>query len=283
MAESISLREKERDQAEMSMREYAEDLERSNRDLQDFANIASHDLQEPLRKIQTFGELLQERYQPQLDERGQNYLQRIHESAQRMQTLVLELLSYSRLTSRGRPFESVDLTQIAQMVLTDLEVQIDETQAHIELGSLPTLQADATQMRQLLQNLLSNALKFVADGNSPLIRVSGREYNELHPRTGQKAPAQYCEIQVSDNGIGFEEKYLDRIFQPFQRLHGRGDYDGTGMGLAICRKIVERHGGSISARSAPGKGATFIVKLPKQQVPKERKTDEGTTNHRTAG
>jgi signal transduction histidine kinase len=265
MAESLSQRETERDQAEMAMREYAKDLERSNRDLQDFANITSHDLQEPLRKIQTFSELLKLRYQAGLDERGQDYLQRIHESAERMQALVLDLLAYSRVTSRGKPFQTVDLNLIAQTVLNDLELQIEETHAQVEVEELPSLEADGTQIRQLLQNLLSNALKFHNDHQQPIIKICGREYSEVNPRSSQKRRAKYCEIQVKDNGIGFNEKYLDRIFQPFQRLHGRGEFQGTGMGLAICRKIVERHNGTIAAYSAPGQGATFIVRLPMQQ------------------
>lgn len=264
MAESISQREAERDRAETAMREYAQDLERSNRDLQDFANITSHDLQEPLRKIQTFSELLQERYQDELDERGLDYLRRIFDSGQRMQALILELLAYSRLTSRARPFEMVDLNKVAQAVLADLELQIEASQAQIEVENLPTIDADEIQIGQLLQNLLSNALKFSSDGQSPHIRISSRVFSEPEARGGNNHTV-YCELRVTDNGIGFDEKYLDRIFQPFQRLHPRDEFPGTGMGLAICRKIVERHGGSLTAESRPGHGATFIVRLPKHQ------------------
>lgn len=270
MADSIRQRETERDKAEAAMREYANELMRSNRDLQDFANIASHDLQEPLRKIQTFSDLLQERYQAELDERGRAYIQRITDSAQRMQALILDLLIYSRVTSRGQPFERVDLNQSVRSVLNDLELQIEETQARIDRGHLPTIEADATQMRQLLQNLLSNALKFRNNGEPPRIKISARVYDEVPARQRSDRPVQCCELKVADNGIGFEQRYLDRIFQPFQRLHPRSEYQGTGMGLAICRKIVERHGGSITAQSRPGEGATFIVRLPVQQDSKEK-------------
>jgi light-regulated signal transduction histidine kinase (bacteriophytochrome) len=270
MAGTIQQRETERDKAEAAMKAYAEDLMRSNRDLQDFANITSHDLQEPLRKIQTFSGMLQDRYQSEFDERGQGYIRRINDSAERMQALIQDLLIYSRVTSRGQPFERVDLNEVIRSVLNDLEILIDETQAHIDRGYLPIIDADATQMRQLIQNLLSNALKFRKNDETPRIKIEARVFNEpqAQHRSDQTVPC--CELRVSDNGIGFEEKYLDRIFQPFQRLHGRSEFQGTGMGLAICRKIAERHGGSITAESRPGKGTTFIVRLPTRQTSKER-------------
>jgi signal transduction histidine kinase len=270
MAETIQQRETERDKAETAMKEYADDLMRSNRDLQDFANIASHDLQEPLRKIQTFSELLQDRYQSGFDERGQGYIRRINDSAERMQVLILDLLIYSRVTSRGQPFERVDLNDVVRSVLNDLEVRIEETQAHIDRTHLPIIDADATQMRQLVQNLLSNALKFIKPDEPPRIKISARVYDEPHALRKSDQTVQCCELRVTDNGIGFEEKYLDRIFQPFQRLHARSEFQGTGMGLAICRKIAERHGGSITAESRPGQGTTFIVRLPTRQTNKER-------------
>jgi len=191
-----------------------------------------------------------------------------------MQTLIMELLTYSRLTSRGQPFEEIDLASVAQSVLTDLEVPITETRAQIEIDALPRLEADRTQMRQLLQNLISNALKFSSDGQIPSIQIRAKTLTEPKLRRGQDHLMQICEIEVSDNGIGFEQKYAHRIFQPFQRLHGREEYPGTGMGLAICRKIVERHNGSIIAHSNPGHGSTFIVRLPKKQPIKERKNHE---------
>jgi signal transduction histidine kinase len=274
MAESLSHREAERDQAEEAMRAYAAELERSNRDLQDFANIASHDLQEPLRKIQTFGEILELRYAPVLDERGRDYLDRMRLAARRMQQLILDLLTYSRIETKGRPFERVNLADIVQQVLLDLDMQIEQSKANIEVGDLPVVEADPGQMQQLLSNLISNALKFQPHNGRPFIKVSGNCLPAGQSGRGRsKKPAERIQVCVSDNGIGFEEKYLDRIFQPFQRLHDRESYQGTGMGLAICRKIVERHGGAISARSKPGSGTTFVVELPVKQSPEE-KVDE---------
>ncbi len=255
MAAALEQRKLERDRAENAMQEYAAELERSNRELQDFANIASHDMQEPLRKILTFSELLQKRYAGVIDERGQDYLDRMDYSAHRLYDLINDLLAYSRVTTRARPFTQVDLNEVARKVLNDLDLQIEQSHASIDLASLPTLEADPTQMYQLLQNLVSNALKYQQPGVEPVIEIAS-------PDSGENGTYQ---IQVRDNGIGFDEKYLDRIFQPFQRLHGRDEYEGTGMGLAICRKIVERHGGSITARSSPGAGTTFIIDLPTSQ------------------
>jgi signal transduction histidine kinase len=261
MAESLALRETERDQAELAMKEYASDLERSNRDLQEFAYIASHDLQEPLRKIQTFGELVQLRYDPVLDERGRDYLQRMRGAANRMQSLINELLTYSRLTSKAGPIGPVDLNEVVKTVLSDLEFQLDQAHTSIQVDSLPTVEADLTQMYQLMQNLIGNALKFHLPDRPPLVRISAQPVNSRAPSGPGKSSSKYYRIAIEDNGIGFEEKYLDRIFQPFQRLHGRGEYEGTGMGLAICRKIVERHGGLLTAHSQPGKGSTFVIEL----------------------
>lgn len=251
MADSLEQRSLERDQAERNMREYAAELERSNRELRDFANIASHDMQEPLRKILTFSELLRLRYTDQLDERASDYLQRMDRAARHLHDLINDLLAYSRITTRAKPFSSVDLNEVARKVLSDLDLQIEESGAKIEVGDLPSLEADPTQMYQLLQNLVSNALKYHAPDRPPQIAIRG-----------DRLADGVCQIQVRDNGIGFDTKYLERMFQPFQRLHGRDEYEGTGMGLAICRKIVERHGGNISAVSAPGQGATFTVTLP---------------------
>jgi light-regulated signal transduction histidine kinase (bacteriophytochrome) len=231
-------------------------LEQSNRELENFAYVASHDLQEPLRKIQTFGDRLKAT-SAELPPESRDYLERMQSAATRMRRLIDDLLSFSRVGSKTQPFARVNLADIARDVLEDLEATIQQAGATVTLGALPSLEADPMQMRQLLQNLLSNALKFRQEGVPPAITVRGSTH------TGQ------CELRVEDNGIGFDEKYLDRIFNVFQRLHGRGQYEGTGIGLAICRKIAERHGGSITARSAPGKGATFLVTLPlRQPLPK---------------
>lgn len=231
-------------------------LEQSNRELESFAYVASHDLQEPLRKIQTFGERLKATSSAALGPQGLDYLERMHGASSRMRRLIDDLLSFSRVSSRAKDFTRVDLGAVARGVLGDLEVAIEKEGAAVTLGELPVLEADPLQMRQLLQNLLSNALKFRRDDVAPSISIHGKV----------DAAARRCELVVTDNGIGFDEKYLDRIFSVFQRLHGRSSkYEGTGVGLAICRKIVERHAGIIVARSSPGEGASFTVSLPLEQ------------------
>ncbi|MBA3962609.1 MAG: hypothetical protein H0X40_12010 [Chthoniobacterales bacterium] len=236
-----------------------ESLQSSNRELEQFASVASHDLQEPLRKIQAFGDRLQTRCSQELGEQGRDYLARMQSSATRMRSLIDALLSFSRVTTKAQPFAQVDLFATAQEVASDLEERVQRMDGRIEIGDLPTLEADPSQMRQLLQNLIGNGLKFARPNEPPMVRVESR----LLPQENGEIPR--CEISVRDNGIGFEEIYLDRIFELFQRLHGRQEYEGTGMGLAICRKIVERHGGDITAKSAPEMGATFLVTLPLRQ------------------
>jgi PAS domain S-box-containing protein len=241
-------------QAEVNLKIYAARLEQSNRDLQEFAYIASHDLQEPLRKVLAFGDRLASKYGDLLDDTGRDYLKRMRDASQRMQTLINDLLSFSRVSTRAQPFTEVDLNSLAQEVVSDLEYQIDRTNGYVMIEKLPVIEADRTQMHQLLQNLITNALKFHQDGKPPTIQVSAQILDG------------HCQVQVKDNGIGFEIQYLDRIFKPFQRLHNRQEYEGSGMGLAICRRIVERHGGEITAMSAPGEGSTFIVTLPIYQT-----------------
>jgi PAS domain S-box-containing protein len=237
-------------QVEVALQVYAARLEQSNRDLQEFAYIASHDLQEPLRKVLAFGDRLASRYGMVIDETGQDYLKRMRDASQRMQTLINDLLTFSRVTTRAQPFTQVDLNVLAHDVISDLEYQIDRTGGKVELGELPTIEADPTQMHQLLQNLINNGLKFHRDGVLPILQISA------------STTRKKCRLMVKDNGIGFDLQYLDRIFKPFQRLHSRQEYEGSGMGLAICRRIAERHSGGITAESAPGKGSTFIVTLP---------------------
>jgi PAS domain S-box-containing protein len=253
---------------------YCQELARSNAELQQFASIASHDLQEPLRKIQAFGDRLKNKYSEVLTEQGRDYLERMQNAASRMQNLIDALLLLSRITTRAQPFVAVNLGEVVQEVLLDLEVRIDSEQARIELGSLPTIEADRLQMRQLLQNLIGNGLKFHAKDEPPQVKIWARltdsqNINDQLAKINEEIPFLYnpthCQIVVQDHGIGFDEKYTDRIFNVFQRLQGRSEYEGTGMGLAICRKIVERHNGSITAKSTPGQGATFIVTLPIKQ------------------
>ncbi len=236
-------------------------LQRSNRELEQFASVASHDLQEPLRKIQAFGDRLQTRCAGELGDQGRDYLARMLVSATRMRSLIDALLTFSRITTKAQPFVAVDLKTTAEEVISDLEDRIQRMGGEVEVGELPTLEADALQMRQLLQNLLGNGLKFARPGEPPRVKLESR----MVPPAADDGAIPRCELAVSDNGIGFEEIYLDRIFELFQRLHGRQEYEGTGMGLAICRKIVERHGGTITARSAPDQGATFLVTLPLRQ------------------
>ena len=261
MAEALSQRELDRRQAEDEIREYAASLERSNRDLTDFANITSHDLQEPLRKISTFSDLLLTRHANQLDAQGQDYLNRIHASASRMQSLIIDLLTYSRISTKMQPLEQVALDVVIQEVMNDLELQIEQSQAAITIENLSPVYADPVQMHQLFLNLISNSLKFRKPDIPAVVNIEGRQVPISVGFEGNGFTSIY-EIKVSDNGIGFDEKYRNRIFQPFQRLHAREDYEGTGMGLAICRKIVERHGGDIQAHSKPGQGTTFIIKFP---------------------
>jgi signal transduction histidine kinase len=249
-------------QSEASLKDLLQQLERSNRDLQDFAMVASHDLQEPLRKIQMFGDRLREDCASALPPQGLDYLRRMENAADRGQLLIQGLLAYSRVTTKAQPPEPVALGDVAREVISDLEASLTQTGGQVEVGTLPTLNADPLQMRQLLQNLIGNALKFHKPDVPPVIRIEA-----LHTGESDANGADLWQISVADNGIGFEEKYLDRIFKIFQRLHERHVYEGAGMGLAICRRIVERHGGTITARSAPGQGATFIITMPTRQMP----------------
>ncbi len=251
-----------RERAECETRTYADELERSNTELQEFAFVASHDLQEPLRKIQAFGSSLLTKYGARLDEKGRDYLNRMTGAANRMSVMIQSLLDYSRVVSRAEGVSRVDLTRVVKEVVSDLEIAIRRSGGRVEVGDLPEIEADRIQMQQLFQNLIGNALKFRGK-EAPLVRIraeliAGTESPEV------KGPA-LCRIFVEDNGIGFDEKYLDRVFSLFQRLHGRSEYEGSGMGLAICRRVVERHRGSITARSKPGDGSTFIVTLPAEQ------------------
>ncbi|MBN1911687.1 MAG: PAS domain S-box protein [Pirellulales bacterium] len=259
-----------RKRAEEEQLRHAAELERSNHELEQFAYVASHDLQEPLRKIRTFGDRLQSHAAEMLDVTGNECIDRMRNAAERMQALINGLLNLSRVTTKAADFEPVDLGRVAREVVADLEVKIQQTGGRVDVDKMPVIQADPLQMRQLFQNLIGNALKFHRDGETPLVKVSGRF---VHGRTnrvlGESPEREQCQILVQDDGIGFDTKYLDRIFDVFQRLHPRGEHEGTGVGLAICRKIVQRHGGTITAKSQPGEGATFIVVLPVVHSPNE--------------
>ena len=240
---------RQRKTAERTLQTTLAELERSNRELQEFASVASHDLQEPLRKIQSFAGRLQSRAAA-LDEQSRDYLERMVSAATRMQTLIRDLLAYSRVSTRTQPFVPLELDRLLDEVLQDLEHSLERSGARVERAPLPGISGDPSQIRQLLQNLLSNAIKFHKPGEPPAIRI----YAEYHP-------GGEWSLCVGDQGVGFDEKYLDRIFHPFQRLHGH-DYPGTGIGLAIVNKIAERHGARLGASSQPGQGATFRVTFP---------------------
>jgi signal transduction histidine kinase len=254
-----------REEVEKRLRDTLAELSRSNEELQQFAYVASHDLQEPLRKIRAFGDRLQTVCGEALPEKGADYLARMQNAARRMTALIEDLLTLSRVATSARPFEPVDMNQALRDVLGDLELRIQETGAQIEAGDLPGIEADPVQMRQLLQNLVSNALKFHREGEPPVVRIAAEM---VEGPQGEEA----MRMTVSDSGIGFEGKFAERIFGVFQRLHARDDFPGTGIGLAVCRKIAERHGGTISASSAPGEGTTFTVTLPAHQP--ERGNDQ---------
>jgi signal transduction histidine kinase len=243
-------------------------LEESNRDLQDFAHVASHDLQEPLRKIVAFGDRLKSKYSADIPSDGLDYLDRMQSAAGRMQTLIQDLLTFSRVGSKGTSFKVVDLAEIAEGVASDLEVAVDRSNGVLVIGDLPTITADPTQMRQLLQNLIGNALKFSREGIPPKISVTASIVDGASPDVDKElrgTEPEFCRIEVRDNGIGFDEKYLDRIFKVFQRLHGRTEFEGSGVGLSVCRRIAEGHGGTITAQSTPDVGTTFIVTIPTTQ------------------
>ena len=248
--EQLQLKVEEQKQTAAHLKEFVLKLELSNQELQDFAYIASHDLQEPLRKIIAFSDRLLAKHGDTLAQQGVEYFKRIQHAARRMQKLIDNILDFSRVTTRAQPFATINLTLVVQEVLTDLEIQIARTGGQVKVEPLPTIEADPTQMRLLLQNLIGNALKYHRPDQPPIVAIRG------------KIEENHCQLTVADNGIGFEERYLEQIFTIFQRLHGRSSYEGTGIGLAICRKIVERHNGSITARSTPNLGSVFSILLP---------------------
>lgn len=238
--------------------EIVAELARSNADLGNFAYVASHDLQEPLRKVHAFGEILRTRYAAALPPDALGLLERMEGAALRMRSLITGLLEYSRVTNHGHPFTEVDLGERAAAALADLDQLVASTGGDVRIGRLPRIRADAGQMQRLFQNLLANALKFHRPGVAPSVVVRA----EPDPGGGSAKASPAVRILVEDNGIGVAPEHRERIFLPFQRLHGRAEYEGTGMGLAICRRIVERHGGTIRVDGAPGGGSVFVVTLP---------------------
>jgi signal transduction histidine kinase len=239
---------------------YSEELSRSNRELEDFAFVASHDLQEPLRKIRAFGDRLMSTYGQELDGKGADYISRMKLAAERMSNLINDLLEFSRVTTRGDDFSDVDLSLLIEEVVGDLEIAIEECDGKINVDDLPFIKGDKGQMYQLFLNLLSNAIKFRKPDVSPVISIQYEKHQTNDELTN--LTVDWHIITISDNGIGFEQEFADKIFVPFQRLHGRTEYKGTGIGLAVCRRIIERHGGTISAESDLTKGAVFTLRIP---------------------
>jgi len=240
--------------AQERLERVAAQLESSNRELQQFASVASHDLQEPLRKIVVFGDRLRAKFGDQLGEQGGDYVDRMMNAAGRMRTLIDDLLEFSRVVTRARPLVPVDVAEVIREVLGDLEVLIESKGAVVDIGDLPTIQADPTQLRQVFQNLLANAMKFQGEGAVPHVAIRAEQ--------AACGASPGWRITVRDNGIGFEQQHAERIFAPFQRLHGRSEFGGSGIGLAIVRRIVERHGGTIVAESSVGHGALFSILVP---------------------
>ncbi|MEZ4251706.1 MAG: ATP-binding protein [Polyangiales bacterium] len=250
--EELRVENAKRREREEELEELTLELERSNRELNDFAFIASHDLQEPLRKIRAFGDRLATDHADALNDEGRDFLQRMQSAAQRMSRLISDLLTFSRVHRHGQEFTRVDLNEVLRDVCADLEQRVEDTKGRLVVpDALPTLDADPSQMHQLFQNLLGNALKFHPEDRGTTVEVKVEEAEDL------------WRFEVVDDGIGFDPKYKEKVFGPFQRLHGRGTYEGTGIGLAICRRIVERHEGTIDVHSEPGRGTTFVVELPK--------------------
>jgi light-regulated signal transduction histidine kinase (bacteriophytochrome) len=239
----------DRKRVEEQLRQAAAELESSNAELEQFAYVASHDLQEPLRMVASYTQMLARRYKGKLDEDADEFISYAVDGATRMQALINDLLAYSRVGTRGRPFEPVDTTTLVDQVTADLSVAIDEADATVTRGPLPQVMGDPLQLGQLFQNLVSNAIKFRGEMR-PEVRI-----------TADREGAAW-RFGVQDNGIGIDPAYADRIFVIFQRLHTRAEYPGTGIGLAVCKKIVERHGGRIWVESHPGAGTTFYFTIP---------------------
>jgi two-component system, chemotaxis family, sensor kinase Cph1 len=241
-------------QVQKELQLYTQELERANQALRDFSFIVSHDLQEPLRKIKAFGKLMETRFDDTLGAEGKDYIARMDSAANRMDSMLRGLLAYSRVSSKGVSFFDVNLSEIALAVLSDMDSRLMETGGTVSLVNLPNIQADPLQMRQLFQNLIGNALKYHRPGVPPLVTV-----------TSSLIEDRWIEIMVNDNGVGIDMQYADYIFEPFTRLDVKSDTDGTGMGLVICKKIIEHHGGTISVSSMLDQGSTFTVKLPAQR------------------
>ncbi|HEX7367754.1 MAG TPA: ATP-binding protein, partial [Pelobium sp.] len=244
-----------------------EELNNSNQDLEQFAYVASHDLQEPLRKIRAFGDRLQNKFSNDIAEEGLDYIKRMQSASERMQTLIDDLLTYSRVTRTDEGFVDVDLHEELQKIIEDLEYTIEKKDATLDIMVNHHIAAIPGQIRQLFQNLLSNAIKFTKDGVNPVVEVKSEILRgNLLDNPELEQNKDYCRISIQDNGIGFDQQYADKIFELFQRLHTRNEYQGTGIGLAVCKKIVDKHNGTISVSSKLGYGTKFVIILPTQHL-----------------
>jgi light-regulated signal transduction histidine kinase (bacteriophytochrome) len=240
-------------------------LEISNHDLQQFASVASHDLQEPLRKIHIFSNLLRDR-QKNLSPDSEKFLEKIIDSSDRMKTLIIDILNYSKLSANDHPLECIDLNDLVNELLEDFELIIEEKKAVINVADLPCVDVNKGQMRQVFQNIISNALKFSVPGKPPVINITATRLKEKSFESEKEEEGPYCMVSLQDNGIGFDEKYLANIFALFERLNSKDRYEGTGIGMAIAKKIIEKHNGLITAQSTEGQGAVFKIILPMVQT-----------------
>lgn len=263
---------------EVRLREQIRQLEASNEELERFAFVASHDLQEPLRKIQSFATLVTDRYGDLFNAESRVFMDKISHSAERMSKLIKDLLNFSRMSTNREDFKPVDLEAIVQRILDDQELRIKGLNVRVDVGPLPVLQGVPSQLEHLFANLISNALKFLRPDVPPLLRIRAKPVDgDAYPELIEDR--RYVEITVEDNGIGFDEKYVDHIFKVFQRLHGKGEFEGTGIGLAICKRVVVYHHGFITARSRPNQGATFVVVLPESQLLQDYDRSTSTETH----
>lgn len=242
------------------------ELQSSNQDLESFAYISSHDLQEPLRKIQTFISIIMDSDFENMSERGKSYFLRVDSAAARMKRLITDLLTYSRTSAVEKDFEEVNLEELLHEIKGDFLDTIEDKGGSINVEPLPIISGISFQLSQLFVNLISNSIKFAKEGVPPIIDITNKVINGTELASESLYPNQnYVEITIKDNGIGFSQEYASKIFEVFQRLHAKGTYDGTGIGLAICKKIVDKHHGLIIAKSDPNEGATFVITLPLEQ------------------
>lgn len=254
-----------------------EQLESTNKELDQFAFIASHDLQEPLRKIRTFSNRVVTKYRDQLDEEGKLYMDKMQAACERMQNLINDILAFSKIAISKESLVLTDLNAVIDEVLADMDMQVHEKNAQITVHKLPMLHVYPNLMKPLFQNLLNNSLKYSQKEIQPVIEISGKIESMTE---GKKGGKKFCRIQIKDNGVGFEQQYAEQIFTMFKRLHGNSEYAGTGIGLAICKKIVEEHHGYISAKSAVNQGATFTITLPVEvtsEIPEKAKQPNAGT------